>query len=116
LRPDVAVNERELAVAGTLVEALQEPFDPARYHDRYREALLELIAGKTQGKQVVVPETETAGQPASDLMAALRASLEAARKRTAGDGLPAPSTAVEDDRKPSGGKSGKAARGRKRAA
>ena len=82
--PDVLVNDRELAVAGTLVDALQEPFDPSKYHDHYREALLELIASKTQGHEVVVPEGEAAAAPVTDLMAALRASIEAARKRKGG--------------------------------
>src|SRR6266496_2171998 len=40
--PKVVVNDRELAVAGTLVDALEEPFDPGKYRDHYREALLEL--------------------------------------------------------------------------
>ena len=79
--PEVLVNERELAVAGTLVDALEERFDPAKYHDHYREALLELIASKTQGRQVVVPEGEAAAAPVTDLMAALRASIEAAQRR-----------------------------------
>jgi DNA end-binding protein Ku len=81
--PKALVNERELAVAGTLVDALAEPFDPAKYHDRYREALLELIASKTEGRAVVVPEAEAPAQ-VTDLMSALRASVEAARKRKGG--------------------------------
>lgn len=92
--PDVAVNDRELAVAGTLVDALQEQFDPAKYHDHYREALLELIASKTEGKEVVMPETETAAAPVTDLMAALRASIEAARGRNA---EPTPPAASKED-------------------
>jgi DNA end-binding protein Ku len=82
--PEVLVNERELAVAGTLVDALEERFDPSKYHDHYREALLELIASKTQGRQVVVPEGEAAAAPVTDLMAALRASIEAAQRRQGG--------------------------------
>ena len=81
----VSVNERELAVAGTLVDALDEPFDPSKYHDHYREALLELIASKTEGREVVMPESEAEGAPVTDLMAALRASIEAARGRNAED-------------------------------
>lgn len=77
------VNDRELAVAGTLVDALQESFDPARYHDHYREALLELIESKAEGREVVVPETAPEGAPVTDLMAALRASIEAAKGRKA---------------------------------
>src|SRR5205085_4805369 len=68
---------------GTLVDALAEPFDPSKYHDHYREALLELIASKTEGKQVVVPEGEQAA-PVTDLVAALRASIEAAQQRKGG--------------------------------
>ena len=84
--PNVLVNDRELAVAGTLVEALQEPFDPSRYHDHYREALLELIKSKTEGREVVVPEAAAAAAPVGDLMAALRASLEQARERKGSSG------------------------------
>ncbi len=76
---DVPVNERELAVAGSLVDALEERFDPGKYHDHYREALLDLIASKTEGREVVMPETEAEAAPVTDLMAALRASIEAAR-------------------------------------
>jgi DNA end-binding protein Ku len=82
--PNVLVNDRELAVAGTLVDALQERFEPDKYHDHYREALLELIKDKTEGREVVVPQVETAAAPVGDLMAALRASLEQARDRKAG--------------------------------
>lgn len=77
---DVPVNDKELAVASTLVEALQTEFDPSQYHDRYREALLELIENKAQGREVVEPETPEAPQ-VTDLMAALRASIEAAQQR-----------------------------------
>lgn len=80
---DVAVNDKELAVASTLVEALQSPFDPEQYHDRYREALLKLIESKAQGREVVESETPEAA-PVTDLMAALRASIEAAQKRKSG--------------------------------
>jgi DNA end-binding protein Ku len=78
--PDVLVNDRELSVAGTLVDALAEPFDPSKYHDHYRAALVELIKAKTEGRAVVVPEGEAPAQ-VTDLMSALRASIEAARKR-----------------------------------
>lgn len=82
--PEVLVNDRELAVAGTLVDALEEPFEPSKYRDHYREALLELINTKTEGREVVVPEAEPEAAPVGDLMAALRASIEAARQRKGG--------------------------------
>jgi DNA end-binding protein Ku len=77
--PDVLVSQPELAMALNLVEMLQEPFEPGRYHDQYRVALLELIEAKRNGNEVVA--TPTAPLPKTvDLMAALKASLEAARK------------------------------------
>jgi DNA end-binding protein Ku len=91
LSGNVRPQDRELAIAGTLVDALAEPFDPGKYHDHYREALLALIEGKTKGKEVVVPEGEKAA-PVTDLMAALRASIEAAQQRKGGSHKPAPST------------------------
>jgi DNA end-binding protein Ku len=79
--PRVVVNEREVAMAGSLVDALMEPFDPDKYHDNYREAVLALIESKQHGREVVEPEgIPTEGGQVSDLMAALRASVEAARK------------------------------------
>ncbi len=105
--PDVTVNERELAIASTLVDALAEPFDPSKYHDHYREALLELIKAKTEGREVVAPESETPGQ-VTDIMEALRASLEQARQRkSGGDG--------EEPKRPAA-KSRKTTRTRKKAA
>jgi DNA end-binding protein Ku len=119
--PDVLVNDRELDVAGSLVDALAGPFEPANYHDRYREALLELIENKAQGREVVAPEVAPAAE-VTDLMAALRASIEAARKRTTG---PEKLTGAEKETesakerepaKAAGDKSAKPARRRKPAA
>jgi DNA end-binding protein Ku len=78
-QPDVLVSQPELAMALSLVEMLQEPFDANKYHDQYRTALLEVIEAKRNGQELVAqPE---APQPKTvDLMAALKASLEAAKK------------------------------------
>ncbi len=54
-------------------------FDASKYKDRYREALLNMIEAKVAGKEVAVPpRVEVA--PTQDLMAALRASLQAVKK------------------------------------
>lgn len=109
--PDMRVNDRELAVAGTLVDALEEPFDPSRYHEHYREALLELIHSKTEGREVVAPEAEPVA-PVGDLMQALRASIESARQGRASE----PSRRGQPDRPASASGGAKARRGRHRAA
>lgn len=77
--PDVLVSPQELTMALSLVEMLEEPFDPKKYHDEYRVALLGMIEAKSSGQEVVA--TPEAPLPKTvDLMAALKASLEAARK------------------------------------
>jgi DNA end-binding protein Ku len=87
--PTVKVSERELDMAYALIDVLSEPFKPEEHHDQYREVLMELIQEKLQGQEVVVPPEEPMGQ-VTDLMAALKASVEAARKRRGGAGTPAP--------------------------
>jgi DNA end-binding protein Ku len=109
--PNVLVNDKELAVAATLVDALAEPFEPAKYHDHYREALLELIKSKAEGKAVVVPEEPAPAGQVTDLMSALRASIEAARKRK-----PAAAHADQEEEEAPAPKKTKGARKRTRAA
>src|SRR6266568_4729348 len=77
--PDVLVSPQELTMALTLVEMLEEPFDAKKYHDGYRAALLEVIEAKANGQEVVA-QPEVALPKTVDLMAALKASLEAAKK------------------------------------
>ena len=48
--PDVMVSQPELNMALSLVEMLEEPFDPKKYHDEYRNALLEVIEAKRTGR------------------------------------------------------------------
>ena len=77
-----AVTDKELAMADSLVELLQEPFDPSKYQDAYREALLEVIEAKMQGGEVRA-QPEVAETGVIDLMDALRASVEAAKAKKA---------------------------------
>jgi DNA end-binding protein Ku len=81
--PDVMVSQPELAMALSLVEMLEEPFDPKKYQDQYRVALLELIEAKRNGQEIVA-QPEAPLPKTVDLMAALKASLEAAKKSKPG--------------------------------
>jgi DNA end-binding protein Ku len=74
------VDERELEMASQLIDRFAGEFDPAKYHDTYRERLLEIIEAKHNGKEVHVEPVEAAEEP-EDLLAALRASLDAAKSR-----------------------------------
>jgi len=69
----------ERAMAEQLVAAMTESFDPAAHRDDYRDALMAIIDAKVSGRQTVVPEAVAEGGTVIDLMAALEASVAAAR-------------------------------------
>jgi DNA end-binding protein Ku len=81
---DVEATDRELAIAKQLVESLSEPFEPDRYHDTYREQVLDLIERKAAGEEITVQAPQAEAAPVPDLMAALKASLDAVRDKDAG--------------------------------
>ncbi len=94
--PDVLVSPQELTMALTLVEMLEEPFEPSKYHDEYRVALLDMIEAKANGQEVVA--TPEAPLPQTiDLMAALKASLEAAKKAKPAGGTGTPPSQEPDE-------------------
>jgi DNA end-binding protein Ku len=76
--PDVPKKELDMAVM--LVENMSAHFDPARYHDNYREALIQVVEAKLANKPIERPEVHEPGK-VTDLMAALKASVEAAKSR-----------------------------------
>jgi DNA end-binding protein Ku len=83
---DIETSDRELDIAKQLVESLAGDFEPDKYRDTYREAVLEMIEKKAAGEEIAIqPETEEAA-PVPDLMSALKASLDAVRERTGDDG------------------------------
>jgi DNA end-binding protein Ku len=83
---DVKTNARELEIAKQLVESLAGEFEPEKYHDTYREAVLAMIEKKAAGEEIVVQEVEEEAAPVPDLMSALKASLDAVRKTSSDDG------------------------------
>jgi DNA end-binding protein Ku len=76
---DVDVSDREVKMAEALVQSLADEFQPDKYHDDYREQVLDLIAKKAAGEDFEVPEPTTEKPKIVDLMAALEASVEAAK-------------------------------------
>jgi DNA end-binding protein Ku len=95
---DVKMNQRELDIAKQLVESLAGAFEPEKYHDTYREAVLAMIEKKAAGEEIVIQEAEEEAVPVPDLMSALKASLDAVRKQGGGDGDGA--AAADGDEKP----------------
>ncbi len=79
----VEIREAELKVANQLIEALAGKFDPSQYHDTFQENLKKLIKARLEGRELP-PVEKAAPAPVTDLMAALRQSLEqAGRKKPA---------------------------------
>ena len=77
----VDLRTQELAMAESLVASMAGDFDPDAYSDDYREALQQVIDAKIEGREVVeTPQAEPTAGNVVDLMAALRASVEAAKR------------------------------------
>jgi DNA end-binding protein Ku len=76
--PRKAPGDREVDMAGRLVESLHKPFDPGDYADEHREQVLALIERKAKGETIEAPEPEEP-EETDDLLAALEASLAGAR-------------------------------------
>jgi DNA end-binding protein Ku len=80
--PKPQVREAEVEMAKTLIENLAAKWDPAKYHDRYRNELLDLLEKKAEGQPLPEPSTDT-GAEVVDLMEALRQSVQATKRRRA---------------------------------
>ena len=72
------VSKAELEMATALIEQFTATFEPEKYEDTYRDALMAVIKAKQKGKTIESPEPEEVEEPA-DLLAALKASVEAAK-------------------------------------
>jgi DNA end-binding protein Ku len=79
---ELKVSDRELKMARQLIDSLSSAFEPERYHDEYREKVLELIERKAQGEEIVVQPEAPKPARVPDLMAALEASLAAVKGDT----------------------------------
>lgn len=77
------VHENELKMAISLISNLTSKFQPEKYENEYRQALLEIIDRKVAGEAVTpAPAPPPAGK-VIDLMAALEASVNATRNKKA---------------------------------
>ncbi len=111
---DVEVRDREVDIAKQLVESLASDFEPGKFRDTYRDEVLALIERKASGEEIAVqPARDEEAEPVPDLMAALRASLDAVRAGDADEPAPKPkkrptakSKAKSSGRKPAAAKKG----------
>jgi DNA end-binding protein Ku len=79
--PKSNLTAAELDMAVSLIKAMAKPFKPEDYRDEYREALKKVVEAKIKGEKIVAPVAPMVEM--GDLMASLRASIEAARKEPA---------------------------------
>ncbi len=83
----IEIRKQEVEMAESYISTLKAEFEPHKYHSDYREALERLVEAKAEG--VPIPEVEEEdGETADvvDLVAALRASVDAAKQRRAEGG------------------------------
>jgi DNA end-binding protein Ku len=122
---DVELSEREVAMARQLVESLAaEHFEPEKYHDQYREQVLDLIERKAAGEEIVAEPLVEPPAKVLDLVAALEASLskaQGAKERhpsvaAASPRKSAPKSAAKEAKKSVAKKTGAKAPAKKRSA
>jgi DNA end-binding protein Ku len=80
LDKDVKVRPQEVQMAQSLIENLTDEWDPDKYTDEYREALLQLIEKKVAGEEIEYVAPPEEAPKVVDLMEALRQSVEATQK------------------------------------
>ncbi|HEY2490836.1 MAG TPA: Ku protein [Streptosporangiaceae bacterium] len=97
---EVTVRKQELAMASSYIDSLAADFDPSQYTDEYRAAVEELVEAKTAGREVTAVEPSNGGGgEVIDLVEALRASVQQAKDKRAGQGQrsqPAKKKSAED--------------------
>jgi DNA end-binding protein Ku len=98
LEGDVKINPKELEMAKALIESLADSFDPSRYKDEYKEAVMRVVQAKIDGEVIEAPAVPQTAK-VMDLMEALRASVEAAKKTRATRDKAAPAAEAKRARK-----------------
>jgi DNA end-binding protein Ku len=110
---ELKVSDRELKMARQLIDSLTTEWEPDKFHDEYREKVLDLIERKAQGEEIAVQPEAPKPARVPDLMAALEASLAAVKSDSNGDSGSSKDSAKdgkETKTKSSGGAKKKAAK------
>ncbi|MBF8289808.1 MAG: Ku domain protein [Chloroflexi bacterium] len=105
---DLPVEEPEIKpaeklMAEQLIGAMTGAFDPAQYRDEYRSALMQIIESKVQGREVTAAPAAEEPTNIVDLMAALEASVRAAKAAREAETPPPVSVAQATARKAEAG-------------
>jgi DNA end-binding protein Ku len=84
--PDLKLSKEMFDLATHIVNTKSGHFDPSQFQDRYENALMDLLK-KKEASEKIEPAREVAAPRVVNLMDALRASIDTAKKKA-----PAPST------------------------
>jgi len=76
---EVELPDKELTMARQLIESLSAEFEPDKFQDTYRKAVEGLIEAKAAGEEIIAPVNGVEPAQVIDLMAALEASVAAAK-------------------------------------
>lgn len=102
--PDARPDDDLLDLAETLIAKKTAKFDPQEFHDRYVDALKDLVERKVKAKGRKIVDTQDEERPSGgnvvDLMAALKKSLEKGSTAKASDDEPAPKKRAAPKAKP----------------
>ena len=80
LEEEIEIRDEEIKMAEMIIDNLSGTFDPSAWHDESREAVEAAARQKVEGQEIVAPDIpEPAG--VVDLMEALKASVEATKKK-----------------------------------
>ena len=77
---EIELTTAELAMAEQLIASLASPFEPEKFEDTYRLQVLDLIDKKAAGEEIVISAEGPTQEKVVDLMAALEASVAAAKE------------------------------------
>ncbi len=85
--PEIKITKKELQMAVSLIDLMLDKFDPEKYEDEYRGALSKIIEAKLEGAEIAEAPAPKTGK-VIDLMAALKASVDAAKDKNSGSQAP----------------------------
>jgi DNA end-binding protein Ku len=92
LQQPVKLRPQEVQMAQALIESLSGEWSPEEFTDEYREALMKIVEAKASGEEIVAAEPAEEAKVV-DLMEALKASVEAAKKPRSSSGAATKTTA-----------------------
>jgi DNA end-binding protein Ku len=89
-RPKTELNDKELKMANSLIESMSSDWQPNKYRDEYRDAVMEIIETKAKNKQLPpAPPAAPRSTNVVDLVKVLQESInrsQSARVKRGGNG------------------------------